>query len=144
MITEGRVREIIEAYGGDARRWPEAERAAVEAYLAQNAEDVADALAEAQALDAMLAAYPEPAPSAALRAAILAKAPASASGKSGAWLGWLGGARPALGVAMAVMLSFGVATGYRLGGIAVREDAGEALWAAAFSDVDVGLDYEEG
>lgn len=45
--------EIIAAHGGDARRWPDADRDAVLALVVADA-GVAAALAEARALDAML------------------------------------------------------------------------------------------
>lgn len=48
-----RFRELLDAYGAEPRRWPEAERASAEQFMAENA--VARALAdEARGLDAWL------------------------------------------------------------------------------------------
>ena len=53
-LTEARFREIVDAYGADATRWPEAERAAA-AIFARNNPGVAEPiLDEARALDAWL------------------------------------------------------------------------------------------
>ena len=51
-MTEDRALEIIAAYGADAMRWPDAERAPLLALAAQPG--IAAALAEARALDALL------------------------------------------------------------------------------------------
>ncbi len=144
-MNETRFQELLEAYGGDPKRWPEGERADAEAFAASNPVLTADALADARALDALLATSQEGAPSEALRLRVLAAAPQAParSGGLSAWLGGMGAARPALGVALAVMMSIGVLTGYQLGGRASHQDAAEALWAAAFSGADPGFSYEE-
>lgn len=60
-----RFQAIVEAYGADPARWPEAERDAALAF-ADQAGDVAQAvLAEARALDAGLAGHAAPLPDAA-------------------------------------------------------------------------------
>lgn len=71
-----RFEAIVEAYGAEPRRWPEAERAAAEAFARTDAGQ--RALAEARALDAALdsAADAEPV-SLALRRNLLAQAPKS-------------------------------------------------------------------
>ena len=56
-MSEVRLREILDAYGGDAGRWPTAERAAAEALLARSAA-AREAHAEALSLDALLANDP--------------------------------------------------------------------------------------
>jgi len=93
-LTEERAFEILAAYGADAARWPEAERAALLARIAANpdlqaARDVA--LATDTLLTATLADWAKldpaqvtPAKSAALAAAAHAAAPH--------WGRWLGGA----------------------------------------------------
>lgn len=71
-----RVRELIEAYGADAARWPEAERDAARA-LARATPELANALAEAERLDDVLRRSPAPWPSAELRDRVIAAAAAS-------------------------------------------------------------------
>jgi hypothetical protein len=119
-----RFAAILDAYGAEARRWPAAERAAAESLLAASAE--AQALqAQAAQLDQLLTASVAPAPSAALRAAILQVAPRGAGNRPagaaetlrGLWqallgtlTGELGGWRPA-GAVLGVALLLGVAAG---------------------------------
>jgi hypothetical protein len=71
-LTPERAAAILDAYGADPRRWPEAERAAMLARLREAGEAMLD---EAGALDDLLDAGRAPAPSMALRAAVLAGAP---------------------------------------------------------------------
>lgn len=63
---------ILDAYGADPRRWPEAERAAATACARDHGRD---ALARARALDDLMEAHTAPAPSARVRARVLACAP---------------------------------------------------------------------
>ncbi|HSE79865.1 MAG TPA: hypothetical protein VLG66_17845 [Alphaproteobacteria bacterium] len=53
-MNDDRLREILDAYGGDASRWPSGERAAAEQLLARSAAARVAHL-EAMALDALLA-----------------------------------------------------------------------------------------
>jgi hypothetical protein len=68
-MTEDRLPTLLEAYGADPARWPEADRHAGAALA--NRRDLADALAEARRLDGQLDAYRAPEASARLRQAIL-------------------------------------------------------------------------
>lgn len=82
-MNRERFEQLLDAYGADPKRWPSAERAAGEAFAAENANDVADLLAAARALDATMDAARETVkPDAARVAAILAKAPKPAAGVS--------------------------------------------------------------
>jgi len=54
MMTQERFIEIIEAYGADPARWPEAERADALAHAEAHPEQADPVLAEAAALDALL------------------------------------------------------------------------------------------
>lgn len=113
-ITPKRVREIIEAYGAEPGRWPEAERDAALAAVRERPE-LASLLREAQELDGMLdgfapplprtkaadlagriAAIPQPAPI--RRAAALATAP---------WRQWFAWPKLA-GLAVAGLIGFTV------------------------------------
>lgn len=68
-----RLAYLADAYGGDLRRWPEAEREAARALVAADPRAAA-LLREADGLDALLDAAPRPAPSHALREAVIASA----------------------------------------------------------------------
>jgi len=73
-MTSERFLALVAAYGADARRWPEAERAVAMAYAAAHPDAVAPALAEADAADALLQASRVAHPSVALRDRIIASA----------------------------------------------------------------------
>lgn len=72
----GRFRALAEAYGGDISRWPEAERASAEAWLARNPREGAAELEAARALDDLLETWRTPEPAEALRNRVLIPAPA--------------------------------------------------------------------
>lgn len=72
-MTYERFDYLADAYGGDLRRWPEAEREAARALVAADPRAAA-LLREADGLDALLDAAPRPAPSHALREAVIASA----------------------------------------------------------------------
>src|SRR5690349_15881557 len=96
-----RFNHLLEAYGGDFRRWPAEERASAAVFAAQDA-DAAAALKAARALDnAMDQARNETVETSALAARILAQAP-----RAQPWLG--GRAR----LALAACAVFGVLLGY--------------------------------
>lgn len=59
-MTIARLRTLLDAYGAAPQRWPEEERAAALALIAQSSEARA-AVAAAEALDATLGAYANPA-----------------------------------------------------------------------------------
>ena len=97
-MTAERFSALIEAYGADARRWPDAEREAGKAFRLAQPELAARLLAQADAVDALLDAAPRPIVSADLRERVLAAA-AGVRVKSGWSLGlrpgrlaWLSGA----------------------------------------------------
>jgi hypothetical protein len=53
-MTPERFRTIVEAYGADARRWPDAERDAAREYAAQHRAEADALLAQSATLDAWL------------------------------------------------------------------------------------------
>ena len=65
-----RFRRLIEAYGADPTRWPDAERSRAEALLARS-DRARRLLAEARALDALLLADAKPAADERLAAAVI-------------------------------------------------------------------------
>lgn len=73
-MTPDRLQELADAYGADPARWPEPLRAEAEATLARQP-DAPVWLADAQALDALLDAYPAPVASPALARRISLGAP---------------------------------------------------------------------
>ncbi|WP_431019574.1 hypothetical protein ACQ4K0_30005 [Burkholderia cepacia] len=77
-MTPERFRTIVAAYGSDARRWPDGERAAAEAWARAHPGDALAALDEAAELDAWLANDTVAPPAPALVERIVATAPASA------------------------------------------------------------------
>lgn len=80
MMTRQRFEDLADAYGGDLRRWPEAEREAGRALAATDAE--ADALLrQADRLDALLDAAPRLAASHALREQVIAAAAGAGLGR---------------------------------------------------------------
>ena len=72
-MTYERFEYLTDAYGGDLRRWPEAEREAARA-LRDADPRAAVLLREADGLDALLDAAPRPVASHALREAVIASA----------------------------------------------------------------------
>jgi len=123
-----RFAEIIDAYGGDPLRWPEAERLAAQGLAARDPRAGA-MLAEAEALDALFDAAPDHAPGDALTARILARRPRPSLWREmfpnvGVW-------KPALGFAMALAVGVGIqgAAADQMGlnlsdEVAVSDDAG--------------------
>ncbi|MGV8929163.1 MAG: hypothetical protein ACOH1E_05395 [Brevundimonas sp.] len=73
-MTSERFLALVAAYGADARRWPEAERAAARAFAASEPEIADPAMAEADAADALLHASRPAYPSMALRDRVIASA----------------------------------------------------------------------
>jgi hypothetical protein len=104
--TRTEALELIAAYGADAARWPLDRREAVLALAASDAV-VADVLAEARRLDALLADWARdvPARSFEVDALLPAARPVPAQG----WRAprWLGGGALAASVAVALLLGLG-------------------------------------
>jgi anti-sigma-K factor RskA len=111
-MTLERLRAVIESYGASAARWPEAERTVAAALLAESAE-ARTLVTEAAPLDELLDAVPAIAPTAAMRAAILAAAPRARQRPGDGWralIGELGGWRLA-GAVLAASLVLGIVSG---------------------------------
>ena len=91
-MDSDRFEALAEAYGGDLRRWPQAEQAAAQAFLALDPAAQA-VMAAAGGLDAALDDWRVGAPSAALRERIIGGAPRPKRARPsvGLWL-WLSGA----------------------------------------------------
>jgi hypothetical protein len=78
-MTPDRFRRLTEAYGASPEHWPAAERAAAEEMLARQDPDALAALAEARAIDLMLATHAIDAPDPDLVRRIVASAPSARS-----------------------------------------------------------------
>jgi hypothetical protein len=89
-MTPERFRTIVEAYGADARRWPEGERAAAQVWAEAHPAEVAAWLDEAAQLDGRLAAHRVAAPSAALVERVLAAGTAALAPRRAARRAWAG------------------------------------------------------
>ncbi len=114
-MTEKRFADMAQAWGGDLRRWPEAEREAARAWAQANAGAAERALFDARQTDAALEASPRPAVSTALRDRVIASASTAGLKARAAWPGlrkllWIGGA------GWAAAACAGVVFGTNLGG----------------------------
>lgn len=110
-MTSERFLALIAAYGADARRWPEDERAAAKALVAANPAAVHAVLAEADAVDALLHLSPSPQPSMALRDRVIASAAEAGLKARREGRRWLDRLAVALGAGWAVAACAGVAAG---------------------------------
>lgn len=96
-MNADRMRDLAEAWGGDLRRWPSAEREAAEAFARTQPDAAERALFEARQLDAALDAAPRVVVSTDLRDRVIASAHAAGLKARAAWPGlrrllWIGGA----------------------------------------------------
>jgi hypothetical protein len=121
-MDRDRFTHLIDAYGADFSRWPQAEREVAAKFAAAHAEAIAAALAEARALDAALASIGERAAEAPelLARRILKQRPRRMAFDLRA------------GAALAACAVFGVAIGYGGGLMAPVADADDSFFAMAF------------
>jgi hypothetical protein len=111
-MTPERFHQIVAAYGADARRWPQRERAAAQAWARAHRGEADAALSDAAGLDAWLAADPLEPPSLELQRRIIDAAPSRRqaarrrlwwSGATVAGVGLLGGVAGAFAVSFFVL-----------------------------------------
>jgi hypothetical protein len=122
MMDRVRFEAIVSAYGGEPRRWPEAERAAAQAYADSHASEFEALLREARALDDVLDADAPVAASDLLIARVIAKAPRAVRALFEP-RGW---------AALAACAAIGVLVGFGGGALAPAQDESETMIAAAF------------
>ena len=136
-MTAERFLALVAAYGADRRRWPEGERAAAEAFAAARSDIAGPALAEADAVDALLHRSPTPQVSMALRDRVLAAA-ASAGDKAGrAGRVWIDRLSLAFGAGWAVATCAGVVAGVMLTShLTADAQADAVLYQASLLGVD--------
>lgn len=124
-MTDERFFQIIEAYGADPARWPEAERDAAQAWADAHLEAAAEALRSEAALDAVLGEA-EAMPSDLLERRIMKRFPAPA-----------GAPRWQIPVAVAAALLVGAFIGFASGALTATEDGVETtLYADAYAGLD--------
>lgn len=139
-MTEARFVELAEAFGGDLRRWPDAEAAAARAWVDASPLAAERALFEARQMDAVLFASPNPVVSAALRDRVIASAAKAGSRGPMAWpslrkLLWLGGAGWAAAACAGVV--FGTTLGGRIADDAQAYAVFDQAQGMALDDVEV-------
>lgn len=123
-MTQERFFQILEAYGADPARWPEAEREQAQAWADAHPETAAEALGAEAALDAVLGEA-EAVPSDLLERRIMKRFPAPAAG-----LRWQ------IPVAAAAALLVGAFIGFASGALTATESAETTLYADAYAGLD--------
>ncbi|MBR8128070.1 hypothetical protein [Burkholderia ambifaria] len=101
-MTPERFRTIVAAYGSDARRWPQDERAAAEAWAQAHPRDALAALDDAAELDAWLMQDTVAPPAPTLVERIVASAPAPQRARRRGKVWWSGAAFAGVGLAGAL------------------------------------------
>lgn len=136
-MTSERFIALVSAYGADARRWPESERTAAQAYLASEPEAARAALAEADAVDALLHASPAPQVSMALRDRVIASAAEAGLKARKHGRLWLDRLALALGAGWAVAACAGVVAGVMMTGHLTSDAQADAvLYQSSLQGVD--------
>lgn len=107
-MTPERFRTIVAAYGADARRWPDAERAAAQSWASAHRVEADALLAQAEPLDAWLDSHAVAPPARALFDRIAASAPARHPFWRRGRVWWSGVAFAGAGVAGGLIGAFAV------------------------------------
>ena len=141
-MTHERLLELIAAYGAEPMGWPEEEREAARALLADHPEAFAEAIDDARAIDLALLSEAVPEPSADLAQSILAEAPVAPIKRAGLLATIAGvlfpqGVRWPAGAALASLL-MGLVGGYAYASTGIGYDQADSAYYAAF-----GLDGGE-
>jgi hypothetical protein len=136
-MTAERFLALIAAYGADARRWPEGERAAALAFVEARPDVARPALDEADAVDALLHRSAVTHPSMALRDRVIASASEAglkARREGRRWLDRLG---LAFGAGWAVATCAGVVAGVIMTGhLTADAQADAVLYQASLMGMD--------
>lgn len=136
-MTSERFLALIAAWGADARRWPEGERMAAQAFVAANPETARAALAEADAVDALLHRSPAPGVSMALRDRVIASAAEAGLKARGEGRRWLDRLTVMLGAGWAAAACAGVVAGVMLTSHMTADAQADAvLYQASLMGVD--------
>ena len=136
-MTSERFLALVAAYGADARRWPEAERAAGLAFAAAEPETTRPALAEADAADALLHASRAVHPSMALRDRVIASAAEAGLKARREGRRWLDRLALTLGAGWAAAACAGIVAGVMMTSYLTADAQAEAvLYQASLLGVD--------
>ncbi len=136
-MTSERFLALVAAYGADARRWPEAERAAATAFIAADPVASAPLLAEADAADALLHASRVAPPSMALRDRVMASAAGTGLRARREGRRWLDRLALTLGAGWATAACAGVIAGVMMTGYLTADAQADAiLYQASLLSVD--------
>ncbi|RQS23536.1 hypothetical protein [Burkholderia sp. Bp8998] len=119
-MTPERFRTIVAAYGSDARRWPQDERAAAEAWAQAHPRDALEALDDAAELDAWLMRDTVAPPAPALVERIVASAPVPQRARRRGKVWWSGAAFAGVGLAGALAGALAVSM-LMLGGASIAQ-----------------------
>lgn len=137
-MTPERFETLMEAYGGDVARWPDAEREAAAVLMAARPAWAGEVLARGVDLDALLDAFPAPRASAGLAERIAAAAPRPRP----RWIGWL--VPVGMGAGLAAACAAGILVGAELHAPSSRPATSDAdALVTAVSDDDFGLYLDE-
>ena len=136
-MTSERFLALVAAYGADARRWPEAERAAAQTFATADPGAAASALAEADAADALLHASRVAHPSLALRDRVIASAAEAGLKARREGRRWLDRLAITMGAGWAAAACAGVVAGVMMTGHLTADAQAEAvLYQASLLGVD--------
>ena len=136
-MTSERFLALVAAYGADARRWPEAERAAARAFAAANPDAAVPALAEADAADALLHASRVAHPSMVLRDRVIASAAEAGLKARREGRRWLDRLALTLGAGWAAAACAGIVAGVMMTTYLTADAQAEAvLYQASLLGVD--------
>jgi len=139
LMSDTRFEAIVNAYGAQPQRWPEAERASALLFMQQHPETARRLMAEARTIDAWLSSAAEVEPSAALQWDVLARMmPADAVRKAAhnrprpPRKVWLAG-----GIGLAAACAAGIIFGVNVGLMTTSEArAEEVLVSASLNEAD--------
>ena len=143
-MTLDRLQTIVEAYGADPGRWPEAERGSAEAFVAESAA-ARSLVARARRLDSVLAMAPAEVPDAALARLTAATAfPPPRQARSRAAGGWLTAVASAFwprATVLASMAALGIIVGLAVEPTYPTVDANAAVVSDLNAEIgeDLGL-----
>lgn len=136
-MTSERFLALVAAWGADARRWPEAERAMAEAFAAAHPELAEPALAEADAADALLHASRIASPSMMLRDRVIASAAEAGLKARREGRRWLDRLSLAFGAGWAVSACAGIVAGVMMTThLTANAHADAVLYQATLMGVD--------
>ncbi|MBX3482474.1 hypothetical protein [Phenylobacterium sp.] len=137
-MTPDRFETLAEAWGGDVARWPDAEREAAAALMAEQPAWAAQALARAAELDAALDACAAPRVRGVLAERIAAGAPRPRAAR---WVGWLVPA--GMGAGLAAACAAGVLVGAQASAPAGAAASDTDALVTAVSSDDFSLYVDE-